>query len=176
MAVRQQSLKLPTESPRIQRENKDRWNENRSKDNSDFFTVGYMGRTIHDLVESLRAASVRTVVDVRHAAVSMYRPEFSKRNLETHLADAGISYLHLPHLGVPREIRNLATDYGHRHIIWDWYDDNVAGPYIGRNLTDFLNQAEHPVALLCVELDPTACHRHRLSALLEQQGLRGFDL
>jgi hypothetical protein len=39
----------------------------------------------------------------------------------------------------------------------------------------FLN-LDHPVAMMCVECDPTECHRHRIFMALENQGLRGFDI
>jgi hypothetical protein len=106
----------------------------------------------------------------------MYRPEFSKGNLQRFLADHGIEYAHAGHLGVPRDVRALAMDTGSRDVIWDWYDVNVAGPMMGRNLHWFFNAVEHPVALMCTELDPTACHRHRLCLALERRHLRGFDL
>ena len=33
-----------------------------------------------------------------------------------------------------------------------------------------------PLALMCVELDPHECHRHRLCLALERAGYRSFDL
>ena len=50
------------------------------------------------------------------------------------------------------------------------------GLYVGINLHHFLNSVDHPAALMCVETDPTECHRHRLCIALEGLGLRGFDL
>jgi uncharacterized protein (DUF488 family) len=161
----------------VQESNKAAWNGERTRDDADFFTIGYMRRTIDDLIEVLHMAGVGCVVDIRFTPVSMYRPEFSKRNLETRLESEGIWYLHIPDLGVPRDIRGLAAEAGTRQAIWDWYDAEVAGPMIGKNLHSFLNATDgHPMALLCVELDPTACHRHRLALALERRGLRGFDL
>lgn len=106
----------------------------------------------------------------------MYRPELSKNNLRALIAAAGMHYLHLPELGVPRDIRAKAISAGTRDVIWEWYDEHVVEPYVGRNLHRFLNSLEHPVAMMCAELDPTECHRHRLFVALEVQGLRGFDL
>ncbi len=172
---RDRGLKLPSEPRHVQEGNKRTWNDERSRE-ADFFSVGYMGRTIEDLVGILQSAGVCTVVDIRYAPVSMYRPEFSKSNLQQHLEVAGIDYLHLRELGVPRDVRGFAIDSGARDVIWEWYDENVVMPYVGTNLTHFLNLADHPVALLCVELDPTSCHRHRLVLALEERGLRSFDL
>ena len=169
-------LNLPSVGPRQQLENKNLWNESRSADDADFFTLGYTGRTWEQLVESLLNAGIRTLVDIRQNAVSMYRPELSKNNLRSGLAAVGIAYVHEPSLGVPKDIRAKAVSTGNRDVIWDWYDEHVAEPYARRRLHHFLNTVEHPVAMMCAELDPTECHRHRLCVALEHKGLRGFDL
>lgn len=169
-------LALPADSVRVQVKNRAAWNEVRSLEGADFYTIGYAGRTVDDVIGALRMAGVMTLVDVRHTPVSMYKPEFSKVNLRRHLEQGGLRYLHLPQWGIPREIRSLAIGKVDRADLWEWYDDNVAEFYIGQNLHYFLNFADHPVALMCLETDPTSCHRHRLGLALERQGLRGFDL
>lgn len=168
-------LKLPTKSARARAESKILWNEARSPERADFFTIGYQGRTAKDLFEALRGACVQCVLDIRFNPVSMYRPEFSKGNLHAALEREGISYFHLREWGVPREVRALAVESGSRDAIWRWYDEAVIGRHFGRNLHRFLNVG-HPVAMLCMECDPTECHRHRISIALENQGLYGYDL
>jgi uncharacterized protein (DUF488 family) len=169
-------VKLPTASVRVQEDNKAIWNEARSADSADFFTIGYSGRDIREFVKVLKGAGVATLVDVRRNPVSMYKPDFSKKNLTRHLNKAGIEYLHFPDWGVPREIRARAAEAQDRNLIWKWYDANVVQQHLSRNLTVFLNMADQPVALMCMEYDPTSCHRHRLSLRLEQYGLTSFDL
>ncbi|MGH9782802.1 MAG: DUF488 family protein, partial [Terriglobia bacterium] len=61
--------------------NKAGWNESRSPQQADFFTFGYSGRKIEEILELLKQFGVRTLVDIRQNAVSMYRPELSKVNL-----------------------------------------------------------------------------------------------
>jgi uncharacterized protein (DUF488 family) len=148
----------------------------RSLDEADFFTVGYMRRDSETFVSVLLEAGIASVVDIRHSPVSMYRPEFSKSNLACLLESAGIEYLHVPDLGVPRDIRGRAFAGNTRRQIWSWYDAHVIPRFVGKNLHHLLNLADHPLALLCVELDPTACHRHRLALALESRGLKGYDL
>jgi|SRR5437870_10289350 len=169
-------LRLPTESQAIQRSNKAVWNDGRSVDRADFFTVGYTGQTIAELIASLEGAGVASLVDIRHNAVSMYRPEMSKRNLQRALEERGIRYYHVRDLGVPRDVRGLAVGEASRDVIWRWYDSSVVPTYAGRNLYWFFNALDHPVAFMCTEFDPTACHRHRLSVALEDQGLMGYEL
>lgn len=169
-------LRLPTSSPKRQAQNKITWNASRSADAADFFTTGYSGRQLEDILDTLCQYRVRTLIDVRTNAVSMYRPEFSKRNLEAALADRGIGYDHRPQFGIPREIRAKAINSGSRDVLWEWYDKYVNEIYIGTNLHRFFNTMEHPSVLMCSEFDPTECHRHRLCLYLERLGLHGFDL
>jgi uncharacterized protein (DUF488 family) len=168
-------LKLPTSSARVRAENKVRWNKTRSPDKADFFTVGYEGRTTEALIESLRTAGVRSVLDIRHTPVSMYRPDLSKSNFQKIVEKAGLEYIHVPQWGVPKPIRARAVESGTRDTIWDWYDAEIVSRFFDRNLHWFLN-LEHPVAMMCVECDPTECHRHRIFLALERKGLRGYDL
>ena len=169
-------LKLPTKSAKQQAAGRILWNESRSTDGADFFTFGYTGRKTNDLLQALVDADVRTLVDIRQHAVSMYRPDLSKENLRRLIADRGMNYVHLPELGVPRDVRAKAVSTGSRDVIWNWYDEYVVRPYVGVNLHRFFNEVEHPAAFMCTETDPTECHRHRLCLALEQHGFRSFDL
>ena len=71
-----------------------------------------------EILDLLESHGVRTLVDIRQHAVSMYRPELSKSNLAELLDQKGIEYAHLPQLGVPRDIRAKAIDTGSRDVIW----------------------------------------------------------
>jgi uncharacterized protein (DUF488 family) len=167
-------LNLPSAPVKQQIANKAEWNESRSPQDADFFTFGYSGRKTDEILELLKQHGIRTLVDIRQNAVSMYRPELSKSNLAQLLNENGICYSHAPELGVPRDIRAKAIETGTREVIWTWYDANVVPSFF--NLHSFLNGFEHPVALMCTEIDPHECHRHRLSLALEGMGLNGFDL
>jgi uncharacterized protein (DUF488 family) len=168
-------LNLPSASTKQQIENKDVWNDMRSAGDADFFTIGYTGRSINQVIASLKTHNVRTLLDIRRNAVSMYRPELSKSNLANLLSRHGMAYAHLPELGVPRDIRAKAIETGTRDVIWDWYD-KVVDEFLRGNLHYFLNGFEHPVALMCTEIDPHECHRHRLSLALEEMGMRSFEI
>jgi uncharacterized protein (DUF488 family) len=169
-------LSLPSAPVREQLLGRARWNEHRSLEKAHFFTLGYTGRKFDELMSLMLNAGVRTLLDIRQNPVSMYRPELSKANLKAAVEADGIAYVHAPDLGVPRDIRAKAIDAGSREVIWRWYDEHIVGPRFGRNLHWFLNGFELPAALMCVEIDPHECHRHRLSAALERKGLKGFDL
>jgi len=167
-------LSLPTSSPQEQLRSRTDWNAAREEGLADFFTVGYSGRSLETILESLQAHGVQTLLDIRQNAVSMYRPEMSKKNLSNTLRARGVEYIHLAHLGVPRDIRAKAIAAGRRDVIWTWYDQYVVPEYL--RLHAFLNSYVHPVALMCSELDPCECHRHRASLALEALGLRSYDI
>lgn len=169
-------LNLPTVPVKQQLENKTVWNDARSVEHADFFSIGYTGRKMDEILSALKTGAVRTLVDIRQNPVSMYRPELSKSNLARLLDQNGINYVHFPQLGVPRDIRAKAIETGKRDVIWEWYDQHVINAFIGKNLHFFFNGFEHPVALMCTEIDPQECHRHRLCLALEQMGMRSFDL
>ncbi|MBL8230818.1 MAG: DUF488 domain-containing protein [Bryobacterales bacterium] len=167
-------LSLPSAPAREQLAKKCSWNGARSAEKADFFTLGYTGRKTEEIIRLLKENGVRTLVDIRKNAVSMYRPELSKGNLARLLEEHDLLYAHVPDLGVPRDVRAKAIEAGSREVIWQWYDRNVAGSML--SLHFFMNGFEHPVALMCAELDPHECHRHRLSLALEAHGLNSFDL
>jgi uncharacterized protein (DUF488 family) len=171
----QRPLKLPSKSVRARAESKVRWNETRSREEAHFFTFGYEGRKLDELLNTLQKAGVSCVLDIRHSPFSMYRPEVSRPNLQRSIEAIGLQYVHLPEWGVPRDVRALAIESGTRDAIWEWYDRYVVAPNFGWNLHRFLNLG-NPVAMMCVECDPTECHRHRISIALENQGLCGYDL
>lgn len=169
-------LKLPEKTKDEQKQSKLSWNSEHCTSAPDFYTIGYSGRTINDFIDVLRNAGVATLVDIRFAPVSRFKPEFSKNNLKRSLENNGIAYLHRSDWGVPRDIRAFSIGKGTRDDIWTWYDSYVLPKVVKRNLDEFFNSMEHPIALMCVEYDPTQCHRHRIFLALERVGLRGCDL
>jgi len=175
MQTLRRPLKLPTRPAREQAERKALWNEARSVEDAKFFTIGYSGRTAEEFIQLLKDAGVHCVVDVRYTPVSMYKPDFSRTNVQRILKEAGIEYLHIKELGVPRDIRARAITTGSREVIWEWYDQNVVEQCLRTNLRELM-KSERRFALMCVEADPTECHRHRLFQALEDNGLQGYDL
>jgi uncharacterized protein (DUF488 family) len=68
------------------------------------FTIGYERALLRDVVATLTAAGVVTLLDVRDRPISR-RPGFSKRQLTAAIEDARMHYVHLPALGTPPEGR-----------------------------------------------------------------------
>jgi uncharacterized protein (DUF488 family) len=170
------ALKLPEKTKAEQKRSKLLWNSEHCKSEPDFYTIGYSGREINEFIEIVEKAGIATLVDIRFSPISRFKPEFSKNNLKRALETNGIIYIHRPEWGVPRDIRAYSIGKRTRADIWDWYDSYVLPNIIKRNLNDFFNSMEHPIGLMCVEYDPTECHRHRLFLGLERLGFVGCDL
>lgn len=170
------TLRLPEKTMLGQKQSKISWNSEHGTLEPDFYTIGYSGRGIDNFIDLLKSASIMTLVDIRFSPVSRFKPEYSKKNLKKSLETNGISYVHRPDWGVPRDIRAFSIGKQTRDDIWAWYDLNILPNIIKKNLDEFFNSMEHPIALMCVEYDPTECHRHRLFLGFERLGLQGCDL
>jgi ParB family chromosome partitioning protein len=171
LGIKRVEIPLPPLSDQLH--GKTMWNLDRiNLRDFDFFTIGYAEREIKQFIEILKKANVKTLVDVREEPVSTFKPEFNKENLEKTLSQNGLKYVHYPKLGVPREIRLKLAKSENWDWFFKWYDENVI-PRMKK--IDFESLA-YPIAIMCVELDPTKCHRHRIAIALERRGLKGLDL
>lgn len=171
-----ETVKLPVGSLSEQLHNKQVWNLERIDTKGyNFYTIGYSERTSAMLVTLLKKVGVRTLVDVRAQPTSQYRPEFNKKELQQLLKQNGIEYVHYPQLGVSTDVRMGLAKTGDWTSFFEWYDKNVIEK-LEKNFVD-LESLSYPLAFMCVELDPTKCHRHRIARFLEQKkGLKGLDL
>ena len=128
-------------------------------------TIGYQGAGVDDLIATLRAAEIKTLIDVRGVAWSR-RAEYAKRNLSAALAVAGIVYEHLPALGNP-EAGRAAAKAGRLEDYRQIYADQLDSPEGQAGLAEAAAQARKgPVALMCMERDHAHCHRAMTAARL----------
>ena len=129
------------------------------------FTIGYEKAWLGDVVATLAAAGVATLIDVRDRPISR-RPGFSKRQLAAAVEEAGMRYLHLQALGTPPEGREA-----NRRRQWPRFWEIVEARLISAEAELALAEAGHvaqgsPSCLLCYEADWQCCHRRRVAELL----------
>jgi ParB/RepB/Spo0J family partition protein len=165
-------IELPEDPIEVQIFNKTIWNLQRV-DDYDFYTIGFAKKTVDQFLGLLKAKNIKTLMDVRKNPTSIFRPEFNKENISKVLKANNIKYMHHPQLGVPENIREELAKTGNYNKFFKWYDENVIQTQLESIDFDTLN---YPIALMCVEFDPTKCHRHRIALALENKGLRGIDL
>jgi uncharacterized phage-associated protein len=127
------------------------------------YTMGYEGLMVDGFLNRLMKSGIQRLIDVRHNPVSR-RYGFHKSTLARLCGYLEIGYCHLPELGIPSENRrNLQTpsdyiglfDY-YQHILLPHQTDAV------RRLAQLLR--EKPGVLVCMEADPSFCHRSYLAS------------
>lgn len=140
------------------------------------FTIGYEAATLGDVIERLKAAGVKTVVDVRAVAASR-RAGFSKTLLGNSLEGEGIAYLHLRDLGTPKPGREAARK-GRIDEMREIFADHMQEPAARLQFERLkVVAAEGPVALLCYEAEACGCHRAVLAERLAAEAdFRVVDL
>jgi uncharacterized protein (DUF488 family) len=132
------------------------------------YTIGYEKTLLKDVVSTLAAARVATLIDVRDRPISR-RPGFSKRQLAAAIEDAGLRYVHLQALGTPPEGR-LAGRRREWDRFWGIVEEKLARPEAELALQEAADIAEAaPSCLLCYEADWQICHRRRVAEILAQR-------
>jgi len=140
-------------------------------------TIGYEGTTVPEFLETLTAARIELLVDVRAVAMSR-RPGFAKSALTANLRTVDIDYLHLRRLGTPADGRAAARSGRHaemRRIFLAHLATEDAQAEL-HALADII-QSGRRVCILCFEADPAHCHRRLVAnALSEVMKLEVTDL
>ena len=132
------------------------------------YTIGYEKARLADVVATLAAAGVATLIDVRDRPISR-RPGFSKRQLAASLEEAGIRYVGLRPLGTPPEGREAG-----RRRQWDRFWAIVNDKLSTADAELALSQAAEIAAdsascLLCYEADWRGCHRRRIAEIIHER-------
>ena len=129
------------------------------------YTVGYEGRSIDAFLDHLLRSGIERLVDVRKNAYSR-KYGFTGSTLSRLCGHVGIEYVHVPALGVPRELRLDLSTPGALEKLFAYYDGTVL-PSQSVSLDRVARLiSEGPSALLCFEADPAHCHRGRIAARL----------
>ncbi len=126
------------------------------------YTAGYEGQTIECFLEKMVQNGIRLLVDVRRNPISR-KPGFSKRQLSESAARFGISYEHLPDLGIPSDERRHLGSLMDYQRLFSKYEKTIlpaAEESIDR-VAALVNEA--PAVLVCFEADWHRCHRSRLA-------------
>jgi uncharacterized protein (DUF488 family) len=130
------------------------------------WTIGYESATVPRFLETLAAAGIEVVADVRAVAGSR-RPGFAKTRLAAGLAEAGIGYVHLRGLGTPPDGR-AAARAGRNAELRRIYLEHLETPGARADLerlADLLRSGRR-TCILCLEADPERCHRSMVAAAL----------
>jgi uncharacterized protein (DUF488 family) len=150
-------------------------------------TVGVYGATVEGFLETLRAAGVTQILDVRQRR-GVRGSEYAWANsarLQAELAAAGIAYRHHKELAPTTELRRVQYAEDDRRGVGKRSRRALAPEYAARYVREILDvadlgpivdalPAEGIAALFCVERDPEACHRSLVAARLATE--HGFEV
>ena len=140
------------------------------------------GFTAERFLETLRAADVRLVMDVRQRR-GVRGSEYAwanARRLQEALDAAGIAYSHHKELAPTTELRQLQYREDDRLGVGKRSRSELAPAYRKRYVKEILSRVDlAPIvdemppdgasALLCVERDPEACHRSLIAARMAER-------
>jgi uncharacterized protein (DUF488 family) len=136
------------------------------------YTIGHSTRPLEDLIGTLRAHQIQTLVDIRAFPMSRRLPQFNRDSLEQTLPAAGIRYLWMKTLGGYRkktleESPNIAM----RNQSFRNYADYMLTPEFGQAMSELLALAEGSrTAYMCAERLYFRCHRMLVSDWLVAHG------
>lgn len=138
------------------------------------FAFGYQGREAHQLVRALREHGVEQLLDVRENPGSR-KTGFSAAELRDALPRIGVRYVPLPELGCRREARHaIRRGYAAEPFLAEYRRRLAAHPEALADLVRRVRSA--PSLLLCLERDPSRCHRSVLIDELRAAGLRAVEV
>jgi uncharacterized protein (DUF488 family) len=118
-------------------------------------TVGHGARSAAEFVSILRAAQIRTLIDVRAFPTSKRHPQFSREPLRATLEAAGIAY----------EWQGKALG-GYRRMPYPEHMKSV--PF--RAAAGALAARQEGVCIMCAESNPADCHRSHIADWLVAHG------
>jgi uncharacterized protein (DUF488 family) len=141
------------------------------------YTVGHSNRPIEELLEMLRTAGVKRLVDVRAVPKSRRWPQYNGEALKGSLAAEGIAYTWRGDaLGGFRkplpDSPNVALDGAFRG-----FADHMGTPAFAAAVDDLLASAgSAPTAMMCAEKLPAECHRSLITDYVLARGVEVVHL
>ena len=136
-------------------------------------TLGYEGRKLDQFLLILKGNNVRRLIDVRNNPFSL-KPGFSKNQLAKALEAIGVSYLHIPELGIEsRRRKNLTKD--DLASLFQAYEQELDSKRSVLARIKELARKER-VALMCFETNVADCHRGVIARRLRNDGMDVIDL
>jgi uncharacterized protein (DUF488 family) len=124
------------------------------------FTIGFTKKSLRQFVETLRAAGVRRVVDVRLRNTSQLAGWSKQPDIGYLLEEGfGIAYEHRPEFAPTPEILDK---YKKEDSDWAGYEERF------NRLLDERKPEKDAICLLCAEATPEHCHRRLVAEYLRE--------
>jgi uncharacterized protein (DUF488 family) len=126
------------------------------------YTAGYEGKSVDGFLNELLKVGIEAILDVRANPISR-KYGFARKSLCEIATKLGITYHHLPKLGIPSaERQHLGTSASYESLLHRYERQMLPRQHDELNGLLALLRAK-PSVLVCVEKDPLRCHRERLA-------------
>lgn len=136
------------------------------------YTIGHSTRTLADLIDTLRAHEIQTLVDIRAFPMSRRLPQFNRESLAETLPASGIRYVWMKALGGYR--KKIVEESPHialRNKSFRNYADYMLTLEFQDAINELVTLAqEAPTAYMCAERVYFHCHRMLVSDWLVAHG------
>jgi len=134
--------------------------ENRPK----LYTIGYKGKTVEQVEKMLLENGVEYLIDVRYFPFSRWQPEFSEKNLRKYFENSKITYVSMPDFGIdPKKKKEID-----RKELLKNYRKTMRNELKKHHLI-FYYASKYKACLMCLEKDPSECHRSVLAELMKNR-------
>ena len=136
------------------------------------YTIGHSTRSLDELIETLQAHEIETLVDIRAFPMSRRLPYFNRESLEKSLPEAGIRHIWMPALGGYRKkIRDDSPNIALRNAAFRNYADYMLTADLEDAMVELIALAEASrTAYMCAERVYFRCHRMLVSDWLLAHG------
>jgi uncharacterized protein (DUF488 family) len=140
------------------------------------YTTGYQEKSVDSFFNDVLTQGIDSIIDVRANPASR-KYGFSGRRLSEISKKLGLSYYHLPNLGIPGSYRADLNGYDSYQRLLDLYEKRMLTTVEVdiKKVGQLMRQK--PSVLLCFEKDVRCCHRSRLAeAVSRKSGLQVIHL
>lgn len=136
------------------------------------YTIGHSTRPLEDLITTLQAHKIETLVDIRAFPMSRRLPQFNRESLGMSLSAAGIHYVWMKALGGYRKkLRHDSPNVALRNDSFRNYADYMLSAEFEAAMAELISFAEKsPTAYMCAERVYFRCHRMLVSDWLVAHG------
>lgn len=136
------------------------------------YTIGHSTRPLEDLIESLQAHAIQSLVDIRAFPMSRRLPQFNRESLQDSLPQAGLRYVWMKALGGYRKkIDEDSPHIGLRNQSFRNYADYMLTAEFRAAAGELVSLAEAGrTAYMCAERVYFRCHRMLVSDWLVAHG------
>jgi uncharacterized protein (DUF488 family) len=126
------------------------------------YTAGYEGLSIDSFLNRLLESGIQRVIDVRMNPVAR-RYGFHRKTLAGLCEKLGLEYVHFPELGVRSEERQGLETCADYEALFARYERRIVTRQMEGIRTVASLVSKMASVLVCVEADPSRCHRTHLA-------------